>query len=185
MKRTKSLQAFLPGFDGLKTKEFGGTHTESGKRAKGNPREQRPIAQKRPLHLVLRSTLARGSQSFLIPTRARQIERIARELGREKQVRLYHLANAGNHLHLVLQPKSRKAFNSYIRALTGVIARITLGVERGKSKGLQFWDARPYTRIIEWGKDYRGVINYLIQNTLEALGFIPYKPRARAGPSKP
>jgi hypothetical protein len=182
VKRHKKYQLYLPGFDDLKAKEFGGTHTESGKRAKGNPREQRPIAQKRPLHLVMRSTLARGTQSFLIPTRARQIETLARKLGREKQVRVYRLANAGNHLHLVVLPRSRKAFNAYIKALTGLIARVTLGAQRGKSKGLKFWDARPYTRIIEWGKDYRGVINYLIRNALEALGFIPYQPRSTRPP---
>jgi hypothetical protein len=176
VRRTQSLQPQLPGFDGLKAKEFGGNQKS------GNPREQRPIAQKRPLHLVMRSSHARGAQSFLIPQRARQIEKIARDLGREKQVRLYRLANAGNHLHLVVFPKSRKAFNAYIKALTGLIARITLGAERGKAKGLKFWDARPYTRIIEWGKDYRGVLNYLFRNTLEALGFTPYQPRLRPRP---
>jgi REP element-mobilizing transposase RayT len=176
VKRQRQSQPYLPGFDGLKAREFGGNQKN------GNPREQRPIAQKRPLHLVMRSSHARGAQSFLIPKRARQIEKLVRELGKEKQVKLYRLANAGNHLHLVVLPKSRKAFSAYIKALTGLIARISLGVERGKSKGLKFWDARPYTRIIEWGRDYNGVLNYLLQNTLEALGFIPYQPRKQSRP---
>jgi len=35
----------------------------------------------------------------------------------------------------------------------------------------------PFTRIIEWGKDFRSTCNYVLRNTLEALGLQKYKPR--------
>jgi hypothetical protein len=49
----------------------------------------------------------------------------------------HSLANAGNHLHLVVLPR----------------------------------------------KDHANVIRYLIQNTLQAYGFIPYRPRNPTGPN--
>lgn len=167
----RKKQAVLPGFNALNVKEFGGALL------KGNPREQRPISIKRSMHLVLRSTLAKGEHSFLNRSRAKQIQTLIHRLGDQMGVKVYRFANSGNHLHLIVMPRSREAFKSYIKAISGLIARLTLGVERGKSKGLKFWDARPWTRIIEWGRDFRSVALYLTQNTLEALGFIPYTPR--------
>lgn len=169
----RNQQPFLIGFEKLGKREFGGNLNP----AKGNPRDQRPLSLKRPLHLVLRSTLATGEMSFLRPVRSRRIEKLVRELGKRLDVRVYRFANSGNHLHLVVLPRSRKAFRAYTRAVTGLIARITLGVERGKGRKIKFWDARPYTRIIEWGREFRVVSQYVVQNTLEALGFIPYQPR--------
>jgi len=148
-------------------------------------RGKRPISTQRPMHLVMRSTLACGERSFLKKSNARQIDSLVRKLAKEKGVKLYRFANSGNHLHFLLLPSSRAAFRVYIRAITGVIARISLGVERGKAKGLKFWDARPFTRIVEWGRDFRGMCDYVLQNTLEAIGFIPYRPRRRKNKNVP
>jgi REP element-mobilizing transposase RayT len=164
-------QEYLPGFSQLGVKEFGGTAL------RGNAREARPISIKKPMHLVMRSTLATGERSFLRAKRARKIENLVHKLGKEMGVKVYRFANSGNHLHFIVLPSSRKAFAAYIRAISGLIARLSLGVERGRAKGVKFWDAKPYTKIIEWGREFKFVCNYLLQNTLEALGFIPYKPR--------
>jgi hypothetical protein len=169
----KPKQDLLPGFGQLGIKKFGGTGL------KGNAREQRPISIKRPLHLVMKSTLARGDKSFLSKTRARLIEDLVHRQGRLSGVKVYRFANSGNHLHLVIKPISRRAFKAYIRTISGLIARITLGAEKGKALGLKFWDARPFTRIVEWGRDYKNVCNYVLQNTLEAIGFIAYQPRGK------
>jgi REP element-mobilizing transposase RayT len=170
-------QHYLPGFDqlGLGDKEFGG----SKKLKKAHAREARPISVKRPMHLVMRSTLATGEKSFLRAKRARKIEELVHRLGKEKGVKVYRFANSGNHLHFIVLPRSREAFKSYIRAITGIIARLTLGVEKGSGLGKRFWDAKPYTKIIEWGREYKATCDYLLRNTLEALGFIPYQPRKR------
>lgn len=166
-------QPFLPTFGKLGETEFGGT------RLRGNAREARPMAPKRPLHLVLKSSLATGDKSFLKTARKKPIEQLLYRLAKRKGVKLYRYANSGNHLHLLILPSSQRAYYSFIRAATGLIARLTLGAERGKAKGQKFWDAKPYTRIVEWGRDFRGVCAYILQNTLEALGFIPYQPRGR------
>lgn len=174
MHMRRARQPYLHGFEGLKVKEFGGSLLKNG-----NPREARPVSVKRPMHLVMRSSLAKGEKSFLRPCRSRRIEVLVRRIGREKGVKIYRYANSGNHLHLVVLPRSRDAFQAFIRAISGLIARITLGVERGKALGQRFWDARPYTRILEWGREFGGVCRYVLQNTLEAIGFIPHQPRAQ------
>lgn len=96
-----SKQNYFPGFDGLGTKEFGGT------KLRGNAREQRPIAVKRAMHLVLKSSLAVGDRSLLRQIRARRIEALVFRLGRENGVRVYRFANSGHHLHILLLAKSR------------------------------------------------------------------------------
>jgi REP element-mobilizing transposase RayT len=164
-----SNQPFLSGFEKLKVTDFGGSSV------KGNPREQRPIAIKRPMHLVLKSSLASGKNSFLKPRLRGRIQDVLQKAAQSKGVKIYRFANSGNHLHLIVLPKSRVAFLAFIRTISGLIARITLGVERGKALGMKFWDARPYSRILEWGRDYRRSCDYLLKNELEALGFIPYQ----------
>lgn len=179
---TRLKQSYLPGFEKLGVKQFGGSAL------KGNPREARPISVKRPIHVVMRSSHAKGARSFLATSRARKIERLVFRLGTHTGVRVYRYANSGNHLHLLVVTRSRKAFRAYLRAISGIIARIALGVERGRARGkspaddksteiAKFWDARPFTRIVEWGREFQTVCGYIARNTLEALGFIPFQPR--------
>jgi REP element-mobilizing transposase RayT len=158
--------------------------SHGGNRLKSNPKSARPVSIKRSMHLVLRSSLAKGKLTFLQRERSRQVERVIHSQGRRFGVKVYRLSNAGNHLHLIVLPRSRRGFTGFIRAITGLIARLTLGVEKGTSKNLKFWDARPFSRIVEWGRDFEGTCRYLAQNTLEALGFIDYQPRS-SGPNPP
>lgn len=48
-----------------------------------------------------------------------------------------------------------------------------------QGKGQQFFQFRPFTRMINWGRDFQNCGRYLRQNVLEAMGFIPYQPRGR------
>lgn len=40
-----------------------------------------------------------------------------------------------------------------------------------------FWQFRPFSRVVHWGKDFKTCVKYLKQNILEALGFVAYTPR--------
>ena len=151
-------------------KFFGGAYLKNS-----NAKVKRPISTKKSMHLVLRSTMAKGALNLL--RRDKRIREIISNQGKHLGVKVYRIANGGNHLHLVVLPRSRVAFNYFIRSISGIIARLILGAERGSAKGLRFWDKRPFTRIVEWGRDFHNVSRYLLQNTLEALGFIPYRPR--------
>jgi hypothetical protein len=170
-------QPYFEALQGLKEKSFGGSLI------KGNAREARPISVKRPMHLVMRSTRAKGEHSLL--ARRMRIERAIRKVGKLTGVKVYRYANSGNHLHLVILPRSRPAYHAFIRAISGIVARIALGVERGRpgahdTRG--FWDALPFTKIIEWGRQFANAHWYVLQNKLEAEGFTDYRPRKRKPP---
>lgn len=50
----------------------------------------------------------------------------------------------------------------------------------------KFWALLLYSRVVTWGREYRTVLRYIIQNTLEALNIIAYQPRkARSGENDP
>lgn len=138
--------------------------------ARGNPRSARPVATRSPMHLVLKSDLARGRHSFL--ARARTVDRISQRIGARCGVRIHDLAIAGNHLHFIIQPSSRKNYRQFIRGVSGVLARLML--RDGRLASLcahrRFWEARPFTRIVRWGRDFNTVVNYLMKNRLDLIG---------------
>jgi len=170
-------QLFLVNFNMKSQKHFGGAYLKNS-----NPKEKRPISTKKAMHLVLRSTLATGPKSLL--RNNKKASEIIYKQAKACGVKVYRFANAGNHLHLVILPASRIAFQTFVRSITGLIARFILKAEKGSAKAIQFWDKRPFTRILEWGKDFKISCDYLLQNTLEALGFTPYKPRKK-NPARP
>jgi hypothetical protein len=143
-----------------------------GSLLKSHPKVKRPISTHKPMHLVIRSTQARGAHSFL--RRSKRIDAILSSQSRMSGVKVLRRANAGNHLHLVILPRSRSSYLSFIRAITGLIARLTLSEIAGERRNISFWDKRPFTRFVEWGVDLDNVFNYLKLNTLEALGFFDY-----------
>jgi REP element-mobilizing transposase RayT len=160
----RSRQAFLPGFDMKKKLAFGGSSLKS------HPKEARTLVFSQAIHLVMRSTKARGRHSFLF--QAQGVERLIRLQAEKANVRVYDIANAGNHLHLIIKVPSPRLYRRFIRSLSGLLVRKVMGTQRGKPLNLEkFWDARPFTRIVSWGKDYDGLKNYLEINRGEVQGF--------------
>lgn len=86
---------------------------------------------------------------------------------------------AFNHIHLLVRGKSRRDLQNFFRAVAGIIARLVTRAGKGKSFG-RFWSYLIYSRVLSgWGKDFINVGNYIIQNTKEVLGLIPYQERKR------
>lgn len=166
-------------------KVFGGSLLTS------NPKLKRPISIKKSSHLVMRSLLAKGSRSLL--KFDREIRNIVNRQSKRHGVKVYRMANAGDHLHMMILPRSRRAYQAFIRSISGLIARLVTGVERGpatseyefrKDQKARFWEKRPFTRIVQWGRDHKETMAYLLRNKFEALGFIPYKIRNKAQRAK-
>jgi hypothetical protein len=57
--------------------------------------------------------------------------------GRRHGVKVYRVANAGNHLHLLVRFTKRRGLQNFLRGSCGLIARKVLGAERGRAKK---WD---------------------------------------------
>ncbi len=171
---------------GLKpvAKQFGGALL------KGNPKEKRPLTLKTPLHLVLKSQKAFGPSSMLAKAHAKKIDQLVRKQASACGIKIYHFVNVGNHLHLVVRLQDRRLYRVFIRAVSGLIARQVLGTERGpqaeaqqpsldveviteenleaKTKKNQFWVARPFTRLVTWGPDYKALTQYMKKNQAQA-----------------
>lgn len=152
-------------------KHFGGEHL-IGKR-----KSARPIALKSPMHVVMRSQLARGQWSMLHPRHAKHVRAITETLARKHGIRLDQFANVGNHLHLLVRARQRRPFQRFLRELAGALAMMITGARKGVEQ--KFWDARAFTRIVEWGRDLRNLEIYFIKNMFEAAGLFGRKAKAQ------
>ena len=118
------------------------------------------------MHLVLKSDLAHGNRSFL--AYGHTIEKVVQRMARICRVRIHDIAIPSDHIHAIIQPKSRAAYRRFIRAVTGILARFfwRIGIRLRR----RFWLGRPFTRIVSWGRDFTGVVRYLLKNRLDLLG---------------
>lgn len=122
------------------------------------------------MHLILKSTQACGEWSFRRPKHSRKIENIVRRFSIKYGVKIYSLANVGNHLHFHLQLKNRFAYPAFIRAITGAIAMAVTGGRKGHQIKCRFWDDRPYTRVIVGFRGLLKIWDYIKINKLEGYG---------------
>lgn len=141
-----------------------------GKRTTRASRQYRPRATKEAMHLVLRSDQARGAKSLLKYDTV--VRAVITKLARKHGVRIYRIVNAGNHLHITLKLSKQFMWKGFISGITGGIAR-ALGFKRDAGSRQGFWNSRPFTRMIAWGRDYNVVKDYHVLNQLEADGAVP------------
>lgn len=151
-----------------------------GSLMKSNAKSKRPLHTKNSIHLVLKSHFAVGRHSLLAPKHLQQVERIVRSQATNCAVKIYHFVNVGNHLHIVIKIKNRALYSQFVRAITGLIARLVTGRERSKAKiiessklsssptKIKFWQARPFSRVITWGREFKAITNYMIKNRIES-----------------
>lgn len=150
-----------------------------GRPSKTHAKIERPIRDRRWHHVCLRSSQARGPLSMRNPKHRQHIERAVRTTAKSAGLKIGRWANVGNHLHFSIFVKERAAYIRWIRAITGVIARIVTGKERGRSRfegdalvppRTPFWDSRPFTRIVHNNEGYWNLTEYVVKNQLEGTG---------------
>ncbi len=152
-------------------------------------RSRRSLNPKNPLHITLRSELAKGSRSLM--RHRTHIRKVILRSSKRFEVKVYELAICGNHLHLLIKGRRRCDIQSFFRVLAGHIAQEILKQnplsekERGgapkkgcKKNRRKFWSLLLYSRVVSWGRDFGNVSRYIIRNTLEALNLIPYRERS-------
>lgn len=128
------------------------------------------------------------------------INAVIRKAAKRFRISVYEKAICGTHIHLLVRGKSRFEIQNFFRVVAGHIAQNILKIypvhpkekprRGGASKDVRrntckhpknqrkFWAALIYTRMLSgWGREFRTVKNYILQNTLEALGIIPYQER--------
>lgn len=162
-KTSVGRRARQPDLFGKRSLEFGGAST------RGKRKTARPIATKRAMHVVLRSSRARGSWSLLDSGKRKVVNRAIAAAAERFSVRVYDRANVGNHLHFVLKARTRDAYRAFIRYLSGRIAFEITGAKKGRAAG-RFWDSIPYSRVLEWGRDFINARVYVTKNLFEGEG---------------
>jgi REP element-mobilizing transposase RayT len=159
--RSKQLELFK---QSSFTHGFGGSLLK-----KSHAKTARPFKRNHATHIVLRSTKARGENSFLNHVKwiNLQIKNISAACG----VKIERHENVGNHLHILIRSSRRESQRAFLRGITGTIARKFTGAKKGMQKGQKFWDALPFSRVIVGNQAYRIIQDYFNKNRIEAIGF--------------
>ena len=135
----------------------------------------RPLAVRSTMHLVLRSTKAKGEWSFRRGKNPNHVKRIVKKFADKYGVQIYALANVGNHIHFHIKLSNRHTYAPFIRAVTAAISIAVTGASRirplKKSAKDRFWDCRPFSRIVESFKGFLKMRDYVRINQLEGDGY--------------
>ena len=162
MKRQKQYEFRGKGID--KTKDWFG-----GSLLKGNPKSNRPLSSKLPLHIVLRT---HTKNSMRKPKAFGVVHTLLYSVAKKHGVKIYEYANVGNHLHLLVRIPHVRLWAAFIRELTGRLSQQMQGL-KGPQKGEKYWAYRPFTRVVRgWRKAYQIAKDYVILNQLEGDGII-------------
>jgi len=149
---------------------------------RSHARGKRPFSKKLAVHVVLRSSQAKGTHSLL--KHGRKVETIIFDEAAQRSIRLHGAANAGNHLHLLVQAPSRDHLSAFLRAVTGRMSMIVTKARKGsplpknENGSTSFWDQRPFTRLVSLGRDFTNVLTYISLNSTEMAGFSRGQARA-------
>ena len=153
-----------------------GPTTHGGEYSKGKRKKQRPISIKKSMHIVMKSSKAKGSYSLRAIHHKTKVEELIWRYAKRFHIKIYRFSVNFNHIHFVLKAKRREHLQNFLRTTAGLIACFILKAKKGIKKG-KFWNLLAFSRIVEWGKAFRIAMAYLLQNELEASGLIPYKVR--------
>lgn len=142
---------------------------------RGHPREARCLDSKRALHIVLcRHSKWKDKKLSL---KQKHLEHLILRMGRLAQVKVYSMVIKEDQIHILVKLRNRRGYFQFIRSISGRLARLMLGVERGKANatktrsGAEFWLARPFTRIVAWGPAMERVKGFFSSPKLCAVGF--------------
>jgi len=133
-------------------------------------RGARPISARDSMHVVLRSSKAKGEWSFKRKENSKKIDRILKKFAKKHCVGIKQVANVGNHLHMDIQLAHRRSYKPFIRAITSAIAMAITGMSRWTKLEIKFWDYRPFTRVITSWRAKLTLRDYIMVNQLEGLG---------------
>ncbi len=172
---------------------FGGSFLK-----KSHAKVARPLSTKFPMHIVLKSSQAKGSLSFLFPKNQKIVKSLLKRASSLFRIQVLEFSNNGNHLHLLIRGHRREDIKNFLRTLSALLPRYI----QGRHKGLKgrigmrnhvnalnpeasedlvcknsFWDQRAFSRIVEGYKGYVVARDYVLMNHLESLGIISYQTR--------
>ena len=145
--------------------EFSKARISHGGDMRGKRKAFRPLDRKKPVHVVLKSSHAKGRLSFI--TNKLKVNDVITQRASAYGITVHGLQIMGNHIHLALSFKTRKTMQDFLRVVPGIIARVVTGARKGKAFGKRFWDHLAFTRIITGRRDFASIKNYFFKNQSE------------------
>jgi REP element-mobilizing transposase RayT len=121
---------------------------------KGKRKTKRPLSTKKPMHVVIKSA------GLVFAVRTWRHREALQKASIKYGVKVYGSVFNGNHVHMVVMFSAREHYVAFVRDLTSAFARI---VDR-----VGVFLQRPFTRIVDWGRDFRNMASYLELNRIEA-----------------
>ncbi len=135
-----------------------------GSLLEGKRKGRRALSTKHAIHLVLKSNL----KGVFSPGN-RRLEQLIQNTAERFHIRVYSTALNWSHMHFVIKIKDRKNYNAFVRVLTSALA---IKIRKYKNFAGKVFTLRPFTRILNWGRDFKNVLSYLEINQLESSGFL-------------
>lgn len=115
--------------------------------------------------MILKSSHAKGRLSLL--SRKVEVSQLVEAKASKYQIKIHRFENMGNHLHLMVSFKSKKQMQDFMRVVSGLIARLVTGAQKGRAFGKRFWDHLVFTRIVTGRRDFAGLDHYFFKNEIE------------------
>jgi REP element-mobilizing transposase RayT len=141
-------------------------------RKKLSGRGARTLSTRFSMHLVLRSSAAKGAWSFVRPSNRHMVNQVLAKQAERSGVTILGIGNAGNHLHLRVKFSNHKQYFKFIRAVAGEIALKIKRIPNPHSRKKNFWDERPFSSIVATAKYVNRLTDYIKINHLEGQGFV-------------
>ncbi len=138
-------------------KYFGGEHLKHKRKS------QRPLDFKKTTHLVLRLKPLLPS---LMNPRDKNLRKGFYKIADKYNIKIYQLVFNHSHLHAAILIPDRESYVSFIRELTSKLVSYFSKSTRVCFK--KIFLNRPFTRIVEWGKGFKKLMNYLVKNEKES-----------------
>jgi hypothetical protein len=136
---------------------FGGEHLKHKRKS------QRPLDFKKSTHLVLRLKPLLPS---LMNPRDKNLRKGFCKIADKYNIKVYQLIFNHTHLHAAILIPDRQAYVAFIKELTSKVVAYFSRITNIQFK--KIFLNRPFTRIVEWGKAFRKLINYLMKNEKES-----------------
>ena len=148
----------------LSTEELGSTAFGGDLLKKSNAKTKRPFSPRAAIHVVMRT---RGAFSLLKRGRRARVAQVVAAHARRQIVHVHRFANAGNHLHFLVECREQERFQNFLRAVSGAIA-LLVKIEEGQTRTESFWLQRPWTRLVAAsGRAFVNVWRYVDLNEIE------------------
>lgn len=122
---------------------------------------KRPLLPNKVIHVVFKSSKAKGELSFY--AHKIFVHKLLKERAKKYFVHIQDFVNMGNHLHLKVKFKDREMFQNFLRTFAALLARGITHARKTQSFG-KFWDGIVFTRVLHSPLEELGLKGYFEGN---------------------